>query len=92
MKGMKIAVCQNEDMEMRKSKKWSSWPKKIQTGLQWREDVGWGTLLLSSTRVPGVKCIIDGLPSVSFTLPILHFSAICYKRSRLFPVYDDIPV
>jgi hypothetical protein len=33
MKGMKIAVYQNEDMEMRKSEKWSPWPKKILTGL-----------------------------------------------------------
>lgn len=42
---------------------------------------GGGTLLLSSTGASGVECIIDGLPSVSFTLPILHFSAVCYKRT-----------
>jgi len=42
---------------------------------------GAGTLLLSSTGAPGVECIIDGLPSVSFTLPTLHFSAVCCKRT-----------
>ena len=91
MKGKKIAVYQNEDMEMRKSKKWSPWPKKIdwfiKAGGRWG-----GPLLLSSTGVPGVKCIIDGLPSVSCTLPIPHFAAIRYKGNRLFPVNNDIPV
>jgi hypothetical protein len=43
--------------------------------------VGGETLLLSSTGAPGAECIIDGLPSVSFTLPIPHFSVICYKRT-----------
>lgn len=40
-----------------------------------------GTLLLSSTGAHGVESIIDGLPSVSYTLPIPHFSVIYYKRT-----------
>jgi hypothetical protein len=73
---MQIAEYQKEEMEIKK--------KQDEENTVWfvKTEGKGGTSLLSSTGAPGVQCIIDGLPSVSFTLPIPYFSVICYKTAR----------